>query len=845
MGKFSAYIIGLFTAITLSYYVLSSFYSPLINWVGPIFGAPLIFIVSILFLLLGDVFNHLILIPLLIVIGVIIGVAAMKGTRAIGAAIAVYFSLWGFIASSALSLYIESKSKFTNLTNTIGSGSISSSLPAPPSGSTIGTIMAEPLFSRALTTIEKVASTGFNPASSGGRGAVGFSSVGGNTYQGFLSIGGVNLGGIINNVLMVFLPYLIINLAIMLIAAGLTGRFVYRRTNKGAIPKKPKKEKRTKDVIIFILIILVMASFVGVYTPHHTLGNQNSSTGYIGNPAYNSFTQYNKAMSPVLSASNMVTSLGREGALSPNLAQANATNQDILSAGVIGTHGSSYNAFLNMAAYNGHSNSNWIYSSGQSSSIVSLVAQTDNLPQLFRSVANGLGVGYQYNSSGLAGSAFWNLMPQSVIIMAYNGTLANTSGAAGVEINNIMSQLGGSNGAFIVELSLKTPFLGVSDSNVTLYVYTFTSDYYSSENAMINDLSTSISYSGSNKIFVSGVKSGYLVPGYLSTSVDSSIFVAGFVHSGIFSAQLMKYIGLNSTLNSNRSLVFDGGLFAKSDIITSSSTIHDITGAQIYGYNGNISFSDNQVNYGILLGVPEGNNSGNFTIYTNYIGFPSQFKGIINVSNTPNGTFSMNAISMQSNHLYPANIHIKTVISTDGGHKYTVSTSVINNDTSTLTSVSINETSFYSQYAGSVNITSGSLMANDSTLNPGQTFTNSFSFTASNPGTYSVSQPAVQYNMNGTTFSKYGASAQVSGPTPFVTTGINEVWYNSAKMLGSTIGNNIFTDKIFNGFYFFDLILLLIILADIALEIRAYKRWKKWKNAMWKESSTQTNSPKA
>lgn len=843
MGRFLAYLVGFFSAVALCYYLLSPFYSPLINWVGPTFGAPLIFILTLLFLLLGDALVHLVLIPILILIGIIIGIVAMKGGRAVWAAVGVYFSLWGFIGACALSLYVESKSKFTTLTSTIGSGSISNGFPPPPGGTTIGTIIAEPLFSRVFLTIQKVASSGFNPASSGGSSTFIISSASRSKYSNFLAIGGVNLNGFINTVLMVFLPYLIINLAIILITAGLMGRFIYRRTNKSAIPRKQKKGQKTREALLFILIILVMASFVGVYTPHATSAIHDNGNNYMNSPAYNSFSNYNNATYPVLSASNLVTSIGTGASQNANVMAGNYTNQDILSAGVIGTQGSSYNIFLNMAAYSSQSNSNWIYESAHSSSIITLVAQTDNLPQLFRSVANGLGISHQIGSSGVIGSSFWNLMPQSVIVMAYNGTLANTSGPAHSEISSIMSQLGGSNGTFIVELSLKTSFLNISASNVTLYVYAFTSNYYRSENAMVNDLSSSISNTGSNKIFVSGIRSGYLVPGYFSNSVDSSIFIAGFVHSGIFTREIMKYIGLNSTMNSQSSLVFDGGLFAKSGVVTSSSSVHKISGAQIFGFNGNVSFSDNQANYGILLGVPEGTNSSNFTIFTNYKGFPSQFKGDINVTNAPGGTFSMNAIAMTSNHLFPANIQVNTVISSNGGNEYTVTEKVINNDTSTLTSVSINDTSFYSEYMGAINITSGSLVATDPTLSAGQNFTNAFSFTTSNPGVYSISQPVVRYNMNGTTFSKYGDSAQVTGQMPFFTSGINEVWYNSASQAVARSGYNFIIYQIFPGFYFFDLILILIILGDIALEIRAYKRWKKWKAAKWKGSPTQTDSP--
>ena len=154
---------------------------------------------------------------------------------------------------------------------------------------------------------------------------------------------------------------------------------------------------------------------------------------------------------------------------------------------------------------------------------------------------------------------------------------------------------------------------------------------------------------------------GYLVPGYSSSSVDSSIFIAGFVHSGIFSNEVSKYLGINSTLSKGSSIVFDGGLFAKSHVVTSSSDVHLISGAQIYDYSNSIAFSSSSVNYGMLLGVPEGSTSANFTVIGSYPGSSSQILKEVNQTIQPTGPFSLSNIVMKSNHLYPANLQITTL----------------------------------------------------------------------------------------------------------------------------------------------------------------------------------------
>ena len=83
--------------------------------------------------------------------------------------------------------------------------------------------------------------------------------------------------------------------------------------------------------------------------------------------------------------------------------------------------------------------------------------------------------------------------------------------------------------------------------------------------------------------------------------------------------------------------------------------------------------------------------------------------------------------------------------------------------------------------------------------------------------------------MNGTSFTNYGTSTGVSGPMPLVVTSINGIWYNSFNESQKFIGITYFTNTIMPGFYLFDLIILLIIIADISFEIKAYKEWKKEK----------------
>jgi hypothetical protein len=98
--------------------------------------------------------------------------------------------------------------------------------------------------------------------------------------------------------------------------------------------------------------------------------------------------------------------------------------------------------------------------------------------------------------------------------------------------------------------------------------------------------------------------------------------------------------------------------------------------------------------------------------------------------------------------------------------------------------------------------------------------------------------------MNGTSFTNYGTSTGASGPTPLVVTSINGVWFNSVNESQKFLGVTFLTNEIMPGFYLFDLIILLIIIADISLEVKSYKEWKREKaQSAQLAQSTQSQPP--
>jgi|GEM_PF-5271467 len=54
MGKLSALLVGTFLLLVLAYSELASSFTPLINWLGPILGIPLQFLLGLVFMMIGN-----------------------------------------------------------------------------------------------------------------------------------------------------------------------------------------------------------------------------------------------------------------------------------------------------------------------------------------------------------------------------------------------------------------------------------------------------------------------------------------------------------------------------------------------------------------------------------------------------------------------------------------------------------------------------------------------------------------------------------------------------------------------------------------------------------------------
>ena len=816
MGKLTGYILGLGVSLIICYYVLSSAFKPVYSWLGPLFGAPLLFVLSILYLLIGNVLVFPVLIPVLVFIGIVIGIGARKGRKAIGATLVVFTSLWSFAAASIFAIFIS----FIGSGSTLGSlslgatGGIATSFPPIPKGTNIATIMAEPLVQNIVNVVEHFLNTGLSGSLSAG------------STSSFLS----TPYGIIGYVVLTFLPYIIINFVIVLISAGLTGRFMYKRLHRKIKEPAaaPSTQTATKNAAAVILIICICVAFVisGV----NINGSQGFQPVYMNHvaPADSSF--YSEAPNSTVSSYGTIFSSPVSFSASHKaLSGSSNITQDQLSAGVVDSQGDSYNVYGNIGIFNGTSKDSFVQAA--SGSIFTGVVISDNLVCLFKELSLNSGIKQSLSLNGTYQSIV-NLIPQSVLLMVFGGTINQTSSEAASEASTIMSQVSGTNEELAFSISFNFSFLSIAENGVSIYFYTFNSNQFNVETSIVNGLNTTFSDTGGNALFKGGVDSGYLVPGYTPGSVNSSIFIAGYANSPKYDSLILEHLGINSPLGESNPIVFDGGFFLSSGVFHSSSSSRNISVSSIFHYSSNITFNSREVAYSLITGVPEEHNGYNFSLYSNYNLSTGDFIGNVNYHPISYGeNLDPATMEMYSNETFPA--YITTAISaieTSSGI-YDITTTVHNLDTSTLSGFSVNETAFLTSYGNNTVLMSGSAYSADSqNLLPNGSYSFSYSVKAVNPGTYTIGTPLIKYNMSGKAFSVYGPYSSFNSTGPDALSAINHIWYNSASEVSKFINQPAIVEQIYPGIYLFDLLPLLIVLVDIPIEIHGYRKWKREKS---------------
>lgn len=837
MGKLASYVLGVTSVLVLSYYVLSRDYSSLIGWLGPVFGSNMIFPLSFAYILLGNPIKWPLLFLVWVLIGVIVGIVARKGSRAIGSAVAIYFTIWMFLIVSAVVLI-----------SGIVTGPFSTSaatLPPLPSGTSVDAILREPLLQELLAIILQIS---------------GISLLSGTSASGSAASSSPSFSSFIQSNFLAFLPYLIINLAIFLIVAYFVGRIFhstfYKKPESGAPAEESGRNDNKKEntrssntkmkSALFVVSIVLLSSFFSMATPFaespiiHNASNTGtiSGTSFLQSSNHDSYIAGMESLNSTLDSTNLIfQSAAYTSNISYNLSSFDSV---YYGGGAIGAYGNLYNIYTFLKREN-TSSANFLGKNSTSGSLFTILAISNNISNVFSYLSEDSIITIPTVST-VSSNQLYNLIPQTVIVNAFLGNLSQTKNAADKQASKIAYSLGSSSLTEIIGLPLNMTIKNNQNAIVSLYVFSSVSKTFSAENNALNLTSSQFSNSGPMTLFASGITDGYLVPGHNIGSVDSSIFIVGDLNLKYFGNATSSFTSSFSStgfLNDTKSIVFMGGIFAKGKIAHSSPSTHTFDASQIFNYQGDVSFSDSKTIYALSLTYPDPNGSA--------IGGLSKYKTIFYVTianlSVPLGTSNsstqvvqgygssvgLQSVSFQTNVTFPADLSVTQSYKILSHNVVQVQVSVLNNDTEAVDNLMVNANQFQSEYPGGYTIANGSATISQGTLQPGQSISLKYTLNLEGVGKYIVSSPQLNYTLNGSAFSVTNGQQVISATYPFITTSINNIALTVFTSLGHFISAPFLAQQLFYGFYFFDLIPVLFVVLAIFFEYRSYAKWRKAK----------------
>ena len=832
MGKLTSYILGLSTAVLLSYLVLSAEYTPLINWLGPTMGSDIIFPFSFLFLLLGNAVAYPLLLGSWIAIGVVVGIGARKGSRAIAAAISVYLSIWGMLSLSSLAVF----EKFTGYS--LGSTAITqinTSFPVPPlpPGVTISAILSEPLFQPLISLVSNFLGTsGLFAAVSGTSSPTSFISS-------FMSVFETT-----------FLPSLIVNLAIFLAVSGIVGFLIHGLINRKQSPGQPVdaepaktkvKKVRIKRVVkkalhsrnLMVALFPVLMAVLFMVSPAASV-IQGYSSG--GSPSHSAYQTPETSSPAVVSGILNETPMLFHNSKLQNNANSTLINATSLSVnyggGYLGKYGNIYDVFgyLNASLNTG----NGMFSSyAGNNTILSGVFISANTESIFTSLAQD-GIINDSIVSTIQSNHFYNLIPEATIIEISLGNASSVSSKVLNEASGLSSSIGGTSPVQYLGITLPSGQSTGLSQPLSLFAYSINITLSGAEGKLVQNYGSKYFSGGTYPVFRDGILNGSLVAGYASYSVGASVFTAGMFSPSRLPSSLNSYSNVLNASNHQSAVVsFMGGMFLREHVIHSSASSHMISAAQLFGYHGNITFAGNYTAYALSLMYPQSSKNSALSSYVMDVYSTDSNLSAIGTFSTfnynsvsPGSQLNLSSLNFTTNATFPASIQVTETATHWTGNIYNVSIVLTNNDTNTLSNVSINAAPLLGVYGNSLKIIQGSTTNFLSALKPGQSLSVNYQVSLSGVGTYYLAEPYFNYTMNGSAFNIPGNVVTTYAQPPSVIHAVNQVELVSFSALASYVNLPIIVTQIYPGIYFFDLIFLLVVVLDVLLEVRAFRRWR-------------------
>ena len=815
MGKLSGILLAFSALAILEFFVLSAYYTPAENWLSAFFGPSVYLIFGLIYFMLGDPFNNVVLLVCLILVGALAGLGARKGTRAIGAATTVFTLSWAFIGLSAL--YIASTlGVFSGggISPALSIGGLPISLPgissvtrffdAVPTGTNLSSLIGEPIIRRIPYVIPSLESSFF-----GGSGG---------SPTNFLGDAEP------------FFIYDIINYVIVVVTAGIVGFVIHRLLDKDR--KKRPKKSQTDDAVkpaVALVIVVIAFLFIFSYIPNtHISGEsrsevacsnysifttipQHPSTLYQGSIALefaSGLTDSNASKAFPFSGSSLLGSISD----SSDATFALSRNGTLYSLYAISSNSLSKSIFSNNSAIN--------------SANFALLMDSSSLSNLF----------YNPLFKGLSSSGFLsnlkslvNLIPPQLLVIGFpgNATLAMADQAA----SSMFSYIGITNHVFIFEFSPSQGSLLPGLPPESIFLYAADQPFLNTTIEASKNIISQFPVSGPLTGLQSEISNGYIIPGSSNDSIGSTILAMGFLNASSLSKISGSVSSVNTTSALPQGLVYFISSFSANDFAfyyssnETSLNLRDLTGSSSdwnfgngfsmvdlafpgsYPYNTSIA---GLKGYKISVVTDNSNISGS-------MGFNSSYPGVMDVNQgyVLNSTFTLGNLSS----LVTPHIAVKSTEQSRGLDLF-VNTTITNDAPKSIENVSTNAY-ITSAYGNCLNLISGSADNSFGTMAPGSTRTVSMEFSAKNPGVYYESPIKVTYDYNNSSYSRFSQSSQTSVGNESLLMAYNTAFDEGLSFIA---GPSYDTFPVIHLPTF--LVLLgLIILLDIYIEYKAFRRW--------------------
>ncbi len=343
-------------------------------------------------------------------------------------------------------------------------------------------------------------------------------------------------------------------------------------------------------------------------------------------------------------------------------------------------------------------------------------------------------------------------------------------------------------------------------------------------------------------MFTGAISSGKFNAG--AGSISGSILFSVFLNTEYANSLINTGMFTGNITGSSGKLAIVGGSTVADHRFHSSSSFHNITLAQTLGYSGSIHLDAESSGSALLLGAPVVTGpSPSGKLYSRFSGYvsntavlgmlPFSVSSINEINYTASSGISPASIYVGSNWTYPYNLSVNVSMKVIAGGYVRAATTIVNHENRTVGSITVDESSFTRYYGAGIENLSGGTSHLISSLNSGSSSTFNFTFRPRGIGTYAIPFANVSYSEyisslgadRQVNVSYTGAEINISAPD-FATVANNVEFTGLTAISGYVPALSFLVIPLLSGFYVFDLIVVLIIVLDVWLEIRAHRKRK-------------------